>query len=537
MEKFGFKKPINTESEVSISDRLVISSRINAKPAILYSKCKIQYNSKDAYFELQVLLPGEIAIGFALAAKKEMKRREYGSAAFNQNSFYYKSKDGAIIGNFSKRISADWYSSTYNAIGDTIGCATSKNGEFIFVSREGIKSTFRPRRTLTGVTLVPFIVVGEGAAVAVNVGQTTFKHNGFGLEHPTRLLTRSRDSHTGPSSVVTPGGVVARGTHVTCVVEQNQSRTCYANRPLVFNDAQHVPYFEVKFTHVEGLVAVGLMPQDNQTVQIPSSVGLANNGNCYVHSKYARWIASYQANDVIGCGLALNSFNQLSAFFTKNGQFLEFAPGTVYRPRDIVPGVRLSGQCSTTMNFDREDFVWDINQWPVFDQVNYFSALPIEIQSRILMFSAETKSFACLGLAVVCKEFSELAHMNVVWKRLYLRTFPFQNKKLRVRNWYKFFKRRFVHERYWGKTTFESLSIENCNKSDDKCPITWRELQLTTQSDIRVCNACKTRRLVYLVQEPNALKEHYEKGHLVVYNNTQPKLEEVYNCNVPNKLH
>ena len=74
-------------------------------------------------------------------------------------------------------------------------------------------------------------------------------------------------------------------------------------------------------------------------------------------------------------------------------------------------------------------------------------------------FSADTKSFACLSLALVSKEFSELAHMNVVWKRLYLRAFPFQNKKLRVRNWYRFFKRRFVHERYWGKTTFESLSI------------------------------------------------------------------------------
>lgn len=50
MEKFGFKKPVNSETEVSISDRLVISSRINAKPAILYSKCSIPYGSKDAYF-------------------------------------------------------------------------------------------------------------------------------------------------------------------------------------------------------------------------------------------------------------------------------------------------------------------------------------------------------------------------------------------------------------------------------------------------------------------------------------------------------
>jgi hypothetical protein len=50
MEKFGFKKPVNSEAEVSISDRLVISSRINAKPAILYSKCSIPYSSKDAYF-------------------------------------------------------------------------------------------------------------------------------------------------------------------------------------------------------------------------------------------------------------------------------------------------------------------------------------------------------------------------------------------------------------------------------------------------------------------------------------------------------
>jgi sulfur relay (sulfurtransferase) complex TusBCD TusD component (DsrE family) len=62
------------------------------------------------------------------------------------------------------------------------------------------------------------------------------------------------------------------------------------------------------------------------------------------------------------------------------------------------------------------------------------------------------------------------------------------------------------------------VSQENCNKSDDKCPLTWRELQLTTQSDIRVCNACKNRRLVYLVQDLNAVKEHYEKGHLIVYN-------------------
>lgn len=246
-----------------------------------------------------------------------------------------------MIGNFSKRITADWFSSSYNSIGDTIGCAISKNGnrditlllrvnseyfsylgEFIFVSRESIKSTLRPRRTLTGVTLVPFIVVGEGAAVAVNVGQLKFKHNGLGLGHPTRLLTRSRDTNTGPSSVSAPSGVVARGNHVTCVVEHNQSRTCLANRPLVLNDAQQLPYFEVKFTHVEGLVAVGLLPTDNQSLHPPSSVGLANNGNCYVHSKYARWLASYQANDVIGCGLATNSFNQLSAFFTKNGQFL-----------------------------------------------------------------------------------------------------------------------------------------------------------------------------------------------------------------------
>lgn len=465
-----------------------------------------------------------------------MKRREYGSAAFNQNSFYYKSKDGIIIGNFTKRITADWFSSSWNSTGDTIGCAVSKNGEFIFVSREGIKSTFRPRRSLTGVILVPFIVVGEGAAVAVNVGQTQFKHQGLGLEHTTRLLTRSRgDTSAGPSSMVTPSGVVARGTHLTCVAEQNQVRTCNANRPLVLHDKQHVPYFEVKFTHIEGSAAIGLVPHDSQSVSLPASIGLANNGNCYVHSKYARWIAAFQNNDVMGCGLALNSFNQLSAFFTKNGQFLGFAPGTVYRSRDIVPGVRLSAQCSATVHFDREDFVWDVNQWPVFDQINLFSALPLELQSRVLMFSADTKSFACLSLALVSKEFSELAHMNVVWKRLYLRAFPFQNKKLRVRNWYRFFKRRFVHERYWGKTTFESLSIENCNKCDDKCPLTWRELQLTTQSDIRVCNACKNRRLVYLVQDLNAVKEHYEKGHLIVYNNTQPKLEEVYNCHVPAK--
>jgi len=38
--------------------------------------------------ELQVLLPGEIAVGFALATKKEMKRREYGSAVFNQSKLF-----------------------------------------------------------------------------------------------------------------------------------------------------------------------------------------------------------------------------------------------------------------------------------------------------------------------------------------------------------------------------------------------------------------------------------------------------------------
>ncbi len=64
---------------------------------------------------------------------------------------------------------------------------------------------------------------------------------------------------------------------------------------------------------------------------------------------------------------------------------VDFAPGTVHRPRDIVPGVRLSHQCSATVHFNREDFVWDVNQWPVFAQINHFSALPLEIQSRILM--------------------------------------------------------------------------------------------------------------------------------------------------------
>lgn len=191
-------------------------------------------------------------------------------------------------------------------------------GEFVFVSREGIKSTFRPRRSLTGVILVPFIVVGEGAAVAVNVGQTAFKHQGLGLEHTTRLLTRARDTNTAPSGVVVSSGVVARGLHLTCVAEPNQVRTCRANRPLV-HDSHHVPYFEVTFARIEGSAAIALVPHDGQ---LPASIGLANNGNCHVHAKYARWIAAFHDRDVMGCGLAFNSFNQLSVFFTKNGQFL-----------------------------------------------------------------------------------------------------------------------------------------------------------------------------------------------------------------------
>lgn len=64
-----------------------------------------------------------------------------------------------------------------------------------------------------------------------------------------------------------------------------------------------------------------------------------------------------------------------------------FAPGTVHRPRDMVPGVRLSAQCSAIVHFERADFAWDTAQWPVFAPVNHFSSLPLEIQSRILMVS------------------------------------------------------------------------------------------------------------------------------------------------------
>jgi hypothetical protein len=167
------------------------------------------------------------------------------------------------------------------------------------------------------------------------------------------------------------------------------------------------------------------------------------------------------------------------------------------------------------------------------DTTSYMASLPTELVEQIVVYSAHSKTISALTLTRVCKLWKDKADSNDVWKHLYINSYPNQNKKLNIKNWKQFFRRRALavkarnleidKSRSWGAST----EIENCTM-EFECPLIWEKLPPASKTrqphpddeTRRHCDRCN--QTVYFVDNLAALAQHAELGHCVAYSN-RPK--------------
>lgn len=228
---------------------------------------------------------------------------------------------------------------------------------------------------------------------------------------------------------------------------------------------------------------------------------------------------SFTEGDVIGCGIMLNSWNELRVFFTLNGEMLGAPPSFTGVPTGmpLVPCCGSIGECKIKANFvgQRKKFRWTPDETLLKrNGLNYIEQLPTELLEAILTKAIISHSVVCLTLSRVSKLWNDLANTEAVWRALFLKRWRNQNPTLQAKSWHKLYKARHMAV---SKPTFGESLIENCS-FDFLCPMTWEQLEQQHNSSSssnngdreRYCNVCKQN--VYKVDTPGQLQQAIQLG-------------------------
>jgi hypothetical protein len=116
-----------------------------------------------------------------------------------------------------------------------------------------------------------------------------------------------------------------------------------------------------------------------------NSFGYFNNGTVGYNFTSDGERGPFKEGDVVGCGLANDSFNQRKVFYTLNGKFVGYITKRVAGGMDCFPTIGLVGKdIRIRYNFGTAEFVWDLSEWPKADKTCHIGKLPTETLRLIL---------------------------------------------------------------------------------------------------------------------------------------------------------
>lgn len=116
-----------------------------------------------------------------------------------------------------------------------------------------------------------------------------------------------------------------------------------------------------------------------------NSFGYFNNGTVGYNFTSDGERGPFKEGDVVGCGLANDSFNQRKVFYTVNGKFVGYITKRVAGGMDCFPTIGFVGKdIRIQYNFGTAEFVWDLSEWPKADKTCHIEKLPTETLRLIL---------------------------------------------------------------------------------------------------------------------------------------------------------
>lgn len=127
----------------------------------------------------------------------------------------------------------------------------------------------------------------------------------------------------------------------------------------------------------------------------------------------------------------------------------------------------------------------------------------------------KSEPHAVVRLSYVCRAWRDLSRSNDVWKVLSQKRWKTVRIKAKVRNWMKFYSRRYLIEK--GMAPLKAHEISNCNslEFEFECPMVLEELRssrLQKQSE-RFCEKCKET--VYVCSNEEEVIRHVAQQHCI----------------------
>jgi hypothetical protein len=305
-----------------------------------------------------------------------------------------------------------------------------------------------------------------------------------------------------------------------------QAASIIANRHWDLRDIDAKPaenaYFEVTFNKFNqaGYVSVGIGNQifhQNQLLGYQqNSFGYVSNGEALQNiGTNSQRLDKYGPGVTIGCGVLLDSYNQRRVYYTKDGQIVGVFEGTLHRGMDCFPGVSFtrSAKPEFVVNFEGP-FKFDVTTIPNYrsNQSNRLEALPAEILS-VCLANAATSCSVAAQLCQISKTLRDSARSNEVWRPLFLKKWPLQNSKLKIKSWLTMYQRRLKVHRSTTTVPHTQHFIENCDM-EFECPLRYENLKKIDAST-RHCAKCD--KTVYEVSDEDKLREYAQLGRCVTY--------------------
>jgi hypothetical protein len=219
-------------------------------------------------------------------------------------------------------------------------------------------------------------------------------------------------------------------------------------------------------------------------------------------------------DDIVGCGISTDG----QVYFTLNGALIGFATPGLDRTKRFFGVVGFEGSIQFETNFGATPFAFDhLSLIPERDQQGKGIAdLPPEIMLMIFSRTAERPTDMVL-LGQVSKAWHQFSDDNNIWRKLFFARWTTQNKKLKIKAWGQFYKRRHLaFKEYHKPNTKELHSIENC-EWEFQCPLLWESLTPGVSDygsePSRMCQVCNER--VYYVTDRKNLEKRMAQGQCV----------------------
>jgi hypothetical protein len=462
-------------------------------------------HGKRFYFEVTVIskgLKGTIAVGLSRNEKDATDKQP----GWTQGTFGYHADDGIafcddteVIRNFGPIWAKE------NA---TVGCGVDFEAQSIFyVFADGTKKTL-PTYKLKSFPEKLYPMIGlhsPNETIQINFGDKglPFVHNPFTENRiPTLFKLNPKTKAT------------LEGTTLTISCEDRESLQADHYFPRL---STVLPYYEVSILSLKSnhTLAIGFSDQrfDPKALvgSMQNSFGYFNNGTVGYNFTSDGERGPFKEGDVVGCGLANDSFNQRKVFYTVNGKFVGYITKRVAGGMDCFPTIGFVGKdIRIRYNFGTAEFVWDLSEWPKADKTCHIEKLPTETLRLILEHASHNAAFALLCVSLIDKKCRQIvADNNVIWKKIYMESYPEQNPNLKMQSWAKFFKARYEIT----KTMPLDNPIENCDFGY-KCPLMISQLEYTSDT-VRHCNKCEKD--VFVVQSIEQLRQYVQLGRCVAF--------------------